>query len=754
MKMTWLYDDSFSPILGPPRRLSRQLQQIIDDHTRRRPDDSSMLLLRRTPVSARSDGNQRRRKKTVTFVTSACLLFVHHRILLTSSLSIFPCMWTSFSSCQTSCYRRLLPPTTGTPLIWKDWRSDVTTTGILEAVAGGDSGSESGSGDTRGGFDGGIPVSVMESETSSAETFDSGLAALSVDRSSDSDHIAQTDDSQILNECPPKSSSLSPLPSSSDVPFFASQPIHVFPTKKEEERQKLNHNTTTASKSQNQRMTRRTSFRYGLVLFSGTSLAVVAGRESERMHKLQQEAEAAEKARQRLSLFPQPVLKKQPVAPSKSTSASTPLKPLASERQLSTISSTSTKTKFSQPTPAKSLPGSSSKTSTVVDVGRLERINLTQVAKETNINITLGCKAGCLEIDSKNFTKVRKPKPSKWLPSFLAPSPQVVKEISQSELFIAATVAGAVTESFRTTILYPIQTIKTRIQSDPHKYLRKQPPLVEQVTSLGTNVKKHVQEGDLYAGIAPTLLVSVPATGIYYGARDVTKRMLSMVPMISDVWVAVLGALVADVVSLCFRTPADALAVRKQAQNATVGDWMGDSLQRLPMIIITDLPYLLSKVVLNKVFIQGQLSVGEYAELAVVTAIIAAFLTTPFDVVRTRLLLDDTLDGILDEETQEYYEADNQNRTVTAEGLGATITDHDDAQHGIMTDIGETAKYAGRGVLSTMLQVAREGEGGVSNLFAGWLERVLYLGIGRAWLEPVQLVGYIGIRDAVLLEWF
>jgi hypothetical protein len=30
----------------------------------------------------------------------------------------------------------------------------------------------------------------------------------------------------------------------------------------------------------------------------------------------------------------------------------------------------------------------------------------------------------------------------------------------------------------------------------------------------------------------------------------------------------------------------------------------------------------------------------------------------------------------------------------------------------------------------------------------------LYLGIGRAWLEPIQLVGYIGIRDALLLEWF
>ncbi len=58
--------------------------------------------------------------------------------------------------------------------------------------------------------------------------------------------------------------------------------------------------------------------------------------------------------------------------------------------------------------------------------------------------------------------------------------------------------------------------------------------------------------------VTPTLLVSVPATGVYYGFRDVTKRMLSMTPM-GDTWIALSGAFVGDVVSLCFRTPADAL---------------------------------------------------------------------------------------------------------------------------------------------------------------------------------------------------
>jgi hypothetical protein len=88
-------------------------------------------------------------------------------------------------------------------------------------------------------------------------------------------------------------------------------------------------------------------------------------------------------------------------------------------------------------------------------------------------------------------------------------------------------------------------------------------------------------------------------------------------------------------------------------------------------------------------------------------------LTTPFDVARTRILVDNDVDS----------------------------------SNGI--DGG-----SGDGVIQTMRSIVNEGNGGYANLFAGWFERVLYLGVGRAWFEPIQLIGYIGIRDAVLLEWF
>jgi Mitochondrial carrier protein len=218
--------------------------------------------------------------------------------------------------------------------------------------------------------------------------------------------------------------------------------------------------------------------------------------------------------------------------------------------------------------------------------------------------------------------------------------------------------------------------------------------------------------------------------------------MLAMTPM-GDTWIAVSGAFVGDVVSLCFRTPADALALRLQAQNKTVGDWLGDALARLPMVIATDLPYLLSKVVLNRWFIHGNLSVDQYAELAIFTAVIAAFLTTPFDVARTRILLDKQLT------LQDDSEEDNKEKEMIWD---AHVDEEVDEKESNTPSIATTRP--GYSVIQTMIQITKEGEGGVANLFAGWLERVLYLGIGRAWLEPVQLIGYIGIRDAVLLEWF
>ena len=53
-----------------------------------------------------------------------------------------------------------------------------------------------------------------------------------------------------------------------------------------------------------------------------------------------------------------------------------------------------------------------------------------------------------------------------------------------------------------------------------------------------------------------------------------------------------------------------------------------------------------------------------------------------------------------------------------------------------------------------MKSIAAEGDGGVQNLYAGWLEQTAFLGLGRAWLDPLRVIVYLGIRDALLLKLF
>jgi hypothetical protein len=109
---------------------------------------------------------------------------------------------------------------------------------------------------------------------------------------------------------------------------------------------------------------------------------------------------------------------------------------------------------------------------------------------------------------------------------------------------------------------------------------------------------------------------------VYYGIQDVVKRGL-LKTQLGDINVALLSEFFADVLALMICTPADALAIQlqtgtgKEAQESKagteeeraaiklekVGDWFIESIECLPAVILTDLPYLLSRIALNQVLI-------------------------------------------------------------------------------------------------------------------------------------------------------
>eukprot|EP00978_Attheya_sp_CCMP212_P021287 scaffold61963_cov49-Attheya_sp.AAC.2 len=380
-------------------------------------------------------------------------------------------------------------------------------------------------------------------------------------------------------------------------------------------------------------------------------------------------------------------------------------------------------------------------------------INITKVASENKINVSVTSKDGCVSVDRTTFAKIITRDYPAWVPSIFRQNQQrTLRIIPNSELLVASLVAGATTEVVRTGLLYPLSTIKARIQAANktitpsvssswnetkaqqssitinnetrqenvlHSFLGQSEQGLE---TLFLTFYRQAKQGNLYAGIVPTLLVTVPAAGVYAGVRDVSKRMLASMLPHNAVLVSLLAALVADVVALAVRTPADALALRLQvasrntSDETAAGNWFSDSLKRLGPIIWTDLPNLLLRIALTNYWMttisgMDEQPMSQFEVETIFLACLCAAVTTPFDVARTRILIDQ--------------------RNITSTSNSSITTTN---------------------VLATMKSIVREG--GISKLYSGWAERTLYLGIARASLDPIRILSYMGIRDAVLLKWF
>ena len=405
----------------------------------------------------------------------------------------------------------------------------------------------------------------------------------------------------------------------------------------------------------------------------------------------------------------------------------------------------------------------------VDDIGR--------VVKENKVEVELVCSdddrpevqatAPVVKIDRDQFRKIKVYQPPflRYLPSSVQPliskqlsSISVLKEIPNDQLFVASVLAGSLTEAVRTAMLYPLATVKARVQARKSRSARTKRSLPRKVKLTCLSLFFEVKKGSLYDGLLPTLLVTVPASGVYSGTKEVSRRALSAFihyqifqtflsqgdnEAISIVFINLLAAFFADVAALAIRTPADVLSLRRQVfgrdnVQSDFSSWLGDSLALLPgtlamrakscqqsmklnfttslAMILTDIPYLMSRIFLNAAVTSSGENLGEYEVQTIAVACLCAFLSTPFDVARTRILLP---------------------KLASDEGTKRRLTSSSETQ-----------------VLATMKRVYVEGEGGLPNLFSGWVERTAYLGLGRAWLDPLRVIGTTGLRDAILLKLF
>ena len=427
-----------------------------------------------------------------------------------------------------------------------------------------------------------------------------------------------------------------------------------------------------------------------------------------------------------------------------------------------------------------------------------DAINLTQVAVENKINVTLmsdeKSEKFC-QVDDANFTKVTYEKRNNIWQTLLFKTKKeniIVKqqELPKEQLLVASMLAGSFTEVLRTVVLHPLSTIKTRIQATVKT------PIMEETTIASKLQEWFQDQKNLYAGLVPSLLITVPCSGLYFAIRDVILRdenyyfKIFLDPTSSKL----IAAFLADIVTLSIQTPANILTTRQQVattslttitttttnttstsvtdynnldedslivadegtskyynlsahhhettnleedaqskvpnnssstvvseesllRNVVFSQLLRDSWIRLPAMIYTDLPYLLSRIALTSWLVSsttstsGNINLIQYEIASIIIACLCAAATTPWDVAQTRIVL---------------------------------LANNKDKQT-------ETTTYSVRNI---MKDIMKEDDGGISNLYAGWVERTIYLGIGRAWLDPIRIIGYLALRDAILLKWF
>jgi len=285
--------------------------------------------------------------------------------------------------------------------------------------------------------------------------------------------------------------------------------------------------------------------------------------------------------------------------------------------------------------------------------GELLAPNVKKIAEENTIDVELICKdnqrpldlsAPIVKIDRETFQKVEifsQPQFLQYLPSSVQPlisrqfqSIKVLRQIPNDQLFVASVFAGSLTEMIRTGMVYPLSTVKARVQARTSRSTNRKRPLLRKLRVTWFTFFHEAKRGDLYAGLLPTLLITVPASGVYSGAKEVSRRAFSMAIQFqvfqnlfpgddvtssyySALVVSLLAAFVADIASLAIRTPADVLALRLQVfGNSNVrsdfGNWAKDTAALLPAMIITDMPFLLSRIFLNAAITTTGENLGRY----------------------------------------------------------------------------------------------------------------------------------------------